>query len=64
MVVIVYKVYKLVIETLKYKSILEKLISKSQLDKKEKWIGKGRTLCILYEYLIGNGLRNGKNLSI
>ena len=52
------KVYKLVIETLKYKSILESLITKCQIEKKEKWLGKGRCLCIVYEFLIGSGLRN------
>ena len=52
-----WKVYKLVIETLKYKSILESLITKCQIEKKEKWLGKGRCLCIVYEFLIGSGLR-------
>ena len=56
-VMIPWKVYKLVIETLKYKSILESLISKCQIEKKEKWLGKGRCLCIVYEFLIGSGLR-------
>ena len=57
MVLFPWKVYKLVIETLKYKSILESLISKCQIEKKEKWLGKGRCLCIVYEFLIGSGLR-------
>jgi len=56
-------VYKLVIETLKYKSILESLITKCQIEKKEKWLGKGRCLCIVYEFLIGSGLRNKKYLN-
>jgi putative methyltransferase len=53
-------VYKLVIETLKFRSVLEDLLKTSTIAKDEKGIGKGRLLCLTYEFIIGNGIKHGK----
>lgn len=50
-------IYKLVIEALKFKPVLDELISKCQIEKREKWIGKGRCLCLVYDFLIGSGVK-------
>ena len=52
-------IYKLVIEALKFKPVLDELISKCQIEKREKWIGKGRCLCLVYDFLIGSGVKAG-----
>lgn len=53
-------VYKLVVETLKFRSVLEDLLKKTSLEKDERWIGKGRLLCLTYEFIIGTGIKNKK----
>ena len=50
-------IYKLVIEALKFKPVLDELILKTQIEKREKWIGKGRCLCLVYDFLIGSGVK-------
>ena len=55
--------FKLVIETMKYQSVLKELIGKTKIEANEKWIGKGRLLCLVYEFLIGDGVRKRLNLS-
>ena len=51
--------YKLVVETMKYQAVLNELIGKTKIAQDEKWIGKGRLLCLVYEFLIGDGVRQG-----
>jgi len=56
-------IYKIVIETLKFKPVLDQLIGKTQIQKNEKWIGKGRCLALVYDLLIGNGVKHKKYAS-
>ena len=48
---------------MKYQSVLKELIGKTKIEANEKWIGKGRLLCLVYEFLIGDGVRKRLNLS-
>jgi 25S rRNA (cytosine2278-C5)-methyltransferase len=52
----------LVIESLKYRSVLQELLKKSQIGKEIK--GEGRLLALSYDFLIGDGLKNKKYLKI
>jgi len=53
-------VYKLVVESLKFRTILEDLLKKTRIQQAEKWLGNGRMLCLAYDFLIGDGIKNKK----